>query len=146
MIGVSYIAASEEESFVIQFRGEVWEEDSLSVVRQLLVRYDQYAAAVRVRSEPLAFLLLQNGEQIPLGTSAEPRQPGEPYYTALIKGARADDGMLDSWEIHGERNPFRQFINWVRGRSDMNQPRQERGGRRFVIRNPEPIPRGEPDV
>jgi hypothetical protein len=137
---------SEEESYIIQPRGEAREEDFLSVVHHLLVRYNQYAAAVRVPSEPMAFLLLQDGEHIPLGTSAETRQPGEPYFTALIKGPRADDGMLDPWEIHGERNPFRRFLNWVRGRTDMNRPRHERGGRRFVIKNPEPIPRGKGDV
>ena len=138
----SYIVPSEEESFVVQPRGEMQEEEFLNAIRQLLIQYDQYAAAVRIPSDPMAFLLLQSGERIPLGTSAEPRQPGEPYYTALMKGPRAEDAMLDAWELHGERNPFRQFINWYRGRSDMNRPRQKRGGQRFVIKNPEPIPKG----
>jgi hypothetical protein len=142
ILGFSYIAPSEEESLVVQSRAAMLDDDFLQIIRRLLVQYDQYAAALRIRSDPLAFLLLPSGQRIPLGTSAEPRQPGEPYYTALIHGPRADDGMLDAWELRGERNPFRRIINWFRGRSDMNQPRQDRGGRRFVIKNPEPIPKG----
>jgi hypothetical protein len=145
-LGLTYIAASEEESFVVQPRGEISEDDFLDVLQELLVKYEQYAAAVRVPSNPMAFLLQQDGARIPLGTAAEPRRPREPYYTALIKGPRADDGMLDSWELHGEGNPLRKIINWFRGRSDMNRPRQARGGRRFVIKNPEPIPKGGRDV
>jgi hypothetical protein len=141
LLGFPYIAPSEEESFVVQPRGKIEELDFLNAVRQLLVQYDQYAAAVCIPSDPMAFLLLQDGDHIPLGTSAEPRQPGEPYYTALTKGPRADDAMLDPWELRGERNPFRRVINWLRERSDMNRPRQDRGGRRFVIKHPEPIPR-----
>ena len=141
ILGFSYIAPSEEESFVVQPRGEMPEVEFLTAVQRLLVQYDQYAAAVRIPSDPAAFLLLQSGEQIPLGTSAEPRHPGEPYYTALTKGPRADDEMLDPWEIHGERNPLRQAINWFRGQSNMNRPREVRGGRRFVIKNPEPAPK-----
>ncbi|MGH7169842.1 MAG: hypothetical protein ACRELG_06150 [Gemmataceae bacterium] len=146
-VGFPYISPSAEESFVVQSRGEMQEEDFLDALQQLLVQYNQYAAAVKIPSNPMAFLFLQNGERILLGISAETRRPGEPYYTALTKGPRADDGMLDSWELHGERNPFRRMINWFHGRSDMNRPRQQRGGRRFVIKNPEPIPRrGASDV
>jgi hypothetical protein len=91
-----YIAPSEEDSFVVQPRGEMQELVFLEEIRRLLVKYEQYAAAVKLPSNPMAFLLLQDGEPIPLGTSAGIRLPGEPYFTALSKGPRADDGMLDS--------------------------------------------------
>lgn len=142
--GFRYVAPSEEESFVVQPRGTMEDGDFQTVIRNLLVKYNQYAAAVRLPSNPMAFLLLQQGDPIPLGTTAEPRTPGEPYYTALTQGPRASDEMLDSWELRGERNPFRRVFNWFRGRSDLNRPRQERGGRRYVIKNPEASPRGAP--
>lgn len=146
LLGFPYVAATEEESFVVQPRGVMPEDQFLVEVGQILADYGQYAAAVKLPGDPMAFLLLQDGRRIPLGTIAVPRQPGEPFYTALTKGPRASGAMLDPWEQHGERSLVRRLINWFRGRADMNRPRVERGGQRFVIRNPAPRPRSSSDV
>ena len=147
ILGIPFVTASDEESFVVQPRGTMEDDQFQNIIRQLLAKYEQYAAAVRLKSNPVAFLLLQDGEPIPLGTSAEPRMPGEPYYTALGCGPRATDAMLDTWELRGERNPFLRVINWFRGRSNLNAPRQDRGGRRYVIKNPRAVPKeGDADV
>lgn len=88
---------------------------------------------VKLPSSSVAFLLTADGRRIPQGRTVRPRRQGDEFYTVKIKGPHASDAMLEPWEIHGETKPFRRFFNWIRGCSDMNQPRRERGGRRYAI-------------
>jgi hypothetical protein len=99
----------------------------------LLSRYQQDVAMVKVPNDPVAFLLAADGTRTPLGQTVRPRRMGDEFFTVKMKGPRASDAMLEPWELLGERNPFRQFFNWVRGRSRLNRPGTERGGRRYAI-------------
>lgn len=52
LLGFPYIAPSEEESFVVQPHGEMEGGPFLNAIQQLLVKYGQYAAAMRIPAEP----------------------------------------------------------------------------------------------
>ena len=135
ILGFAWTTPTEEESFIVQPRAEMPEDGFVEIIRQLIERYEQDVAAVKVPSSRAAFLLKKDGtKEEPLGHTAGPRRSGEEYYSVKIKGPRASDSMLEPWELHGEKNPFRRWFNRMRGRSDLNQPRTERGGRRYAIR------------
>jgi hypothetical protein len=132
-LGFSWIVPTEEESLIVQARADTREASFLEIVRQLLEQYQQDVAIVKVPSTPVAFLLSANGDRTPWGRGVRPRRRGDEFYTVKIKGPRASDSMLEAWELYGERMFFRRLTNWLRGRSDMNRPRMQRGGRRYTI-------------
>lgn len=139
------IVPSSEESFVIQPRAAMSEDVFLETVERLLNKYEQDFAAVKLPSDPVAFLLFRDGERSELGDTATPRRPDDAFFSELPKGPRTPDAQLSPWEQHGERNLLKMLANWMRGRPDLNQaiPPEKRGGRRFVIR---PRQQGETDV
>ncbi|HVC97254.1 MAG TPA: hypothetical protein VND64_26475 [Pirellulales bacterium] len=129
------IEASNEESFVVQPRSEMDESIFRRNLLMLINKYDQDFAAVKLPSGSAALLLFRNDDVSPLGDTASPRKPDDPFYSELRKGPRTSIGQLSTWESRGERNVFAILGNWVRGRADLNQaiPAEQRGGRRFTI-------------
>jgi hypothetical protein len=136
---IPYVVASEEESFVVQPRSaEMAEEQFVAVIQQLLGKYNQYAAAVKLPSTPQAFLLQQDGTKQDIGAGAGPRTNQDAYYTQLRAGKRADDLMTSPWEREGEPNPIKRAVNWLRGDPRLNRPTDKKPGQRFTIKNPGP--------
>lgn len=136
-LAVRLIVPSSEESFVVQPRAEMGDDAFRAKLLKLLDKYDQDFAAMKLRRDPMAFLLFRNGHQAPLGGTAAPRRSNDAFYSELLKGPRTPANQLSSWEAQGERDLLVKFGNWLRGRADLNQPTpsDQRGGRRFVIRS-----------
>lgn len=137
---IRFPAPSEEESFVVQpIRKDMAEADFISAITGMLQAYNQFAAAVKLPSDPQAFLLHPNGTRTPIGSGVGDRTPADDCFTQLHGGPRAPDAQLSPYELTGETNPLRRVVNWLRGRSDMNQP-ANRGkiGQRFSIKDPPP--------
>jgi len=135
-----YVVPSREESFVVQPRADMTEGAFVSVIQGLLQGYGQFAAMMKVPSSPQAFLLYSDGGREDTGSGVGPATAQDNYYTQLKGGPRADASMLRPWEIQGERNPLKRFINWRNGRSFMNHPADRaKIGQRFSIKNlPQP--------
>jgi hypothetical protein len=134
---ISYVVPSSEESFVVQPRTDLSEETFVSMILALLREYGQFAAMLKLPSSPQAFLLYSDRSREAKGSGAGPTTAQDDYYTQLKGCPRALPSMLRSWEIHGERNPFKQLLNWWGGRSFMNHPADRRTiGQRFSIKNP----------
>lgn len=127
------LVPTKEESFVVQPRGEMDEDTFCGIILKLIQNYEQDVAAVKLSSDPRAFLLFPDGQRSPMGDTAIPRGPDNPFYSELPKGPRAPDSQLSPWELHGERNPFYVLANQMRGRPELNQPINQRHGRRFAI-------------
>ena len=131
-----YIVPSSEESFVVQPRDDMPEANFVSVIQDLLQKYHQFAALVRVPSTPQAFLLRLDGRRQGKGSEVGTRTAQDDFYTQLKAGPRASPGMLSPWELHGEQNPVKRFINLIGGRSSMNKPADlTKIGRRLSIRS-----------
>ncbi len=129
------VVPSSEESLVVQPRGEMQEEEFEAIIRNLLRKYGQYGAMVKLPSRPQVFLLRSDGGRENKGSEVGARTPKDDYYSQLKSGPRADASMLSPWEIRGERNPIKRFINWWSGRSAMNRPtNRSKIGQRFSIR------------
>lgn len=132
---VRYVVPSSEDSFVVQPRGEMTEGAFVSLILELVQKYGQFAALIKLPSSPQAFLLYSDGAREYKGTGAGPTTVQDSFYTQLKGGPRADVSMLRPWELRGERNPFTRLINWLGGRSFMNAPAERRKiGQRFSIR------------
>lgn len=130
-----YIVPSREESFVVQPRDDMPETSFVPEIKNLLQKYRQFAALVKVPSKPQAFLLRSDGRREDKGSEVRPRTLRDAYYTQLKAGPRADPAMLSPWEFQGERNPVKRLINRMGGRSAMNQPADRfKIGRRFAIK------------
>ncbi len=132
-----YVIPSCEESFVVQPRDKMMNHEEFEVaIQRLVTKYGQYGAAVKLPSSAQAFILRQHGRGQNMGSRARPTTVADDYYTQLKRGPRAEPNMLRPWEIRGERNPFRQFINWWRRNSFMNRPaNRAKIGRRLSIKN-----------
>ncbi|HEV3386589.1 MAG TPA: hypothetical protein VG097_17360 [Gemmata sp.] len=131
-----YVVPTGEESFIVQPREETEEKDFESFIQSLLHKYSQFAAMMKLPSSPQAFLLYADGNRLKVGSSVGPTTEQDTYFTQLYGGRRADSRMLRSWELFGERNIFKRFINWWYGRSFMNRPvDRSRIGQRFSIKN-----------
>jgi hypothetical protein len=131
-----YVVPSSEESFVVQPRADLAEEAFVSVIQDLLREYGQFAAMLKLPSSPQAFLLYSDGSREGTGSRAGPSTTRDGYFTQLIGGPRAHSSMLRPWEIQGERNLFKRFINWWHGCSFMNHPADRtKIGQRFSIKN-----------
>jgi hypothetical protein len=130
---------SEEESFVVQpIADDMPENDFVAIVQSLLAKYNQFVAAMKLPSTPQAFLLHADGQRDNIGSGADDRA-GEDFFTQLHGGPRATDSQLSPYELTGERNPIKRFINWWKGRSDMNRPvDRSKIGQRFSIKDPKP--------
>ncbi len=134
-----WIEPTYEDSFVVQPRGDMLDKDFEAVIRGLVQKYGQYGAAVKLPSEAHAFIVRPQGRGSNLGSNVGPTTTTDDYYTQLRGGARADQTMLRPWEVQGEQNHVRRFINWLAGRSFMNYPAdQTKIGRRFSIRPDQP--------
>lgn len=132
---IRYVLPSDEESFLVQPTGEMPEEVFEATVRNLLQKYGQYGAMVKLPSTAQAFLLPPVGERDYQGSEIGPRTPEDRYYSQLKSGPRADSNMLSPWEIRGERGPIKRIINWWGRRSAMNRPAdRSKIGKRFSIR------------
>lgn len=129
---------TEEESFVVQPIEEMMEEEFVAIVQSLLVKYNQFMAAMKLPSTPQAFLLKADGKRENIGSGADERE-GEDYFTQLHGGPRAADSQLSPYELTGEKNPVKKAMNWWKGRSDMNSPAdRSKIGQRFSIKDPKP--------
>lgn len=131
---IRWIVPSREESFVVQPRSEMPDETFEEVIRNLMQKYGQYGAMVKLPSTAQPFILLPTGERDYQGSKIGPRTARDSYYSQLKCGPRADESMLNPWEFRIERNPIKRIINWWSGRSAMNQPAdRSKVGRRFTI-------------
>lgn len=136
---VQVVQPSNEESFVIQPRGEMTEEVFETTIRDLLRKYGQYGAMMKLPGTAQAFLLrTADGIRESKGSEVGSRTSQDNYYSQLRAGPRADTKCLSPWEIHGERNPIKRVLNWWFGRSEINRPADHsKIGRRFSIRRAE---------
>lgn len=130
------VQPSSEESFVVQPRGKMTEDAFEKAIQDLMQKYWQYGAMMKLPSTPQAFLLrTSDGGRENKASEVGPRTPQDDYWTQLKAGPRADARMLSPWEIQGERNPVRRVVNWWTGHSEMNRPAdRSKIGRRFSIR------------
>jgi hypothetical protein len=130
------VVPTSEESFIVQPRGvipvEIFEATILDVVK----KYGQFGAMMKLPNLAQAFLLRSSdGVRENKGSEVGERSATDDYYTQLKQGARAHAGMLSSWEIRGERNPLKRILNWWGGRTSLNRPADRKKiGRRFSIR------------
>jgi hypothetical protein len=97
------VGVTREESFIIQPILRMNDETFLTHVKELLFNaknreHQQWGAAVKLPTDPIAFLLHHSGEpqsiadynqRTPLGASARVRR-NEPYYTQMVKGPKRD--------------------------------------------------------
>lgn len=110
------LTVNKENSLVVQPRDDMPEDEFLNHVRELLYNptseqgngpfpHTQDGALVKLPSAADAYFLCHSGnctgpqdytDLIPLGKSAEPRLPQDPYYTQMKYGPRADQGMMDA--------------------------------------------------
>jgi hypothetical protein len=132
---IRWIVPSSEESYVVQPRGEMPEQEFQATIQSLLQKYQQYGAIVKLPSSTQAFVLQPNGTRDYQGSKEGARTAKDSFYSQLKSGPRADPSMLSPWEIRGERNPIKRVLNWWGGRSAMNRlADRPRIGRRFSIR------------
>jgi hypothetical protein len=96
------VGVTTEESYLIQPIQGMDEETFLTHVKELLFnaknkQHQQWGAAVKLPSDPHAFLLHHSGNPISiadynqrqsLGASAHVRRPNEPYYTQMAAGPK----------------------------------------------------------
>lgn len=142
---------NKELSFIVQPVGQMAEVDFLNHLRELLYNptnepgvgpftHTQYAAIVKLPSNPQAFLLQHPDGQTPtapqsyntlrpLGDTVEPRLNHEPYYTQMKYGPRAEPAMMDLLDQPGDvGNP----------RPGTGKPGAGLPGQRFTIKDTQP--------
>jgi hypothetical protein len=130
-----WVAPSTEESFVVQPRGDLPEEEFVAAIKNLVQKYGQLGAGVKLPSITQAFVLRQDGTRDNIGSTVGARTVRDTYFTQLRGGPRADRDMLSAWEIWGERHLIKRVVNWWSGRSFMNEPAdRSKIGRRFSIK------------
>lgn len=117
------VTSQTEESYIVQPIANMDEEQFVSRIRRLLFSehdpaHRQWGAAIKLPSEPQAFLLHHAGDahspsdynlKDKIGSTAKPRNAGNPYFTQMKKGPAAADSMMLGAEKDVKPKPRRRF-------------------------------------